>query len=377
MRFINNFLNMEKNMYDFTLCVVACTKKEKYAARLKDFVSTYGYILRNKNLKVKFVYLAEDEPRPSFLNKNDVWYNCLDVPMSMRFLKYIKECKNDSTWVMQVDDDSSTDIDLTFRMLNDSYNEDDAIIIMGGRSGNLELAQQRILRSMKIDNFFFESKNVDSWEGVPYFTHAWEPTIVSKDTIKRIKNWSRLEEYFKLCENDKPVFTDQPIYVVARIAKIATVEAPFLCPFDFASMYSGINKKGRYSHIHYITENWKYFTVFKKVLKDNLVFNTGEEAQKYLSSGSTVSLDTLKIILGNTWKFLGNGELYGLMRFNEDGTIAIYSNDNETYWDLENGAIRLLNKDKKPTSILHKINEDKFEGKFLFDNSITHTLTRI
>ena len=65
------------------------------------------------------------------------------------------------------------------------------------------------------------------------------------------------------------------------------------------------------------------------------------------------------------------------MRFNEDGTIAIYSNDNERYWDLENGSIRLLNKDKKPTSILHKINEDKFEGKFLFDNSITHTLTRI
>ena len=116
MRFINNFLNRKQNMYDFTLCVVACTKKEKYAARLKDFVSTYGYILRNKNLKVKFVYLAEDEPRPSFLNKNDVWYNCLDVPMSMRFLKYIKDCENDSTWVMQVDDDSSTDIDSTFKI---------------------------------------------------------------------------------------------------------------------------------------------------------------------------------------------------------------------------------------------------------------------
>ena len=376
MRFINNFLNRKQNMYDFTLCVIACAKKEKYAARLNEFISIYGYKLKNKNLKVKFVYLAEDEPRPSFLNKNDVWYNCLDVPMSMRFLKYIKDCENDSTWVMQVDDDSSTDIDSTFKMLNESYNADDAIMLMGGRNTDLESSQQRILRSMKIDNFFFESSDINKFEQIPYFTHAWEPTIVSKDTIKRIKNWSRLEEYFKLCENDKPVFTDQPIYVVARIAKIATVEAPFLCPFDFASMYSGINKKGRYSHIHYITEKWKYFTVFKKALKDNLVFNTGEEAQKYLSSGSTVSLDPLETISGNTWKFLGNGKLYGLMRFNQDGTIAIYSNDNERYWDLENGSIRLLNKDKKPTSILHKINEDKFEGKFLSDNSIIHKLTR-
>ena len=64
------------------------------------------------------------------------------------------------------------------------------------------------------------------------------------------------------------------------------------------------------------------------------------------------------------------------MRLNKDGTIAIYSNDNERYWDLENGNIRLLNKDKKPTSILYKINEDKFEGIFLSNTNIIHKLTR-
>ena len=363
-------------MYDFTLCVIACAKKEKYAARLKEFISIYGYVLKDKNIKVKFVYLAEDEPRPSFLNKNDVWYNCLDVPMSMRFLKYIKDCENDSTWVMQVDDDSSTDIDSTFKMLNESYNSDDAIMLMGGRNTDLESAQQRILRSMKIDNFFFESSDIKKFEQIPYFVHAWEPTIVSKATIKRIKNWNRLEEYFKLCRGNRPIFGDQTPYVVARLAKIPIVECYFLCPFQFASLYSGINKKGRYSHIHYINEKWNYFTVFKKALKENLIFNTEEETQKYLFSGSTVSINSSEKISGNTWKFLGNGKLYGLMRLNKDGTIAIYSNDNERYWDLENGNIRLLNKDKKPTSILYKINEDKFEGIFLSNNNIIHKLTR-
>ena len=35
-------------MYDFTLCVIACAKKEKYAARLKEFISIYGYVLKDK-----------------------------------------------------------------------------------------------------------------------------------------------------------------------------------------------------------------------------------------------------------------------------------------------------------------------------------------
>ena len=51
-------------------------------------------------------------------------------------------------------------------MLNESYNSDDAIMLMGGRNTDLESAQQRILRSMKIDNFFFESSDIKiGWDG--------------------------------------------------------------------------------------------------------------------------------------------------------------------------------------------------------------------
>ena len=51
---------------------------------------------------------------------------------------------------MQVDDDSSTDIDKTFEILNQYYDFNDPMMLMGGRNTDLESGQQRIIKSMKI-----------------------------------------------------------------------------------------------------------------------------------------------------------------------------------------------------------------------------------
>lgn len=380
MNFIGKFINMNimnNKIYDITLCTVACTKKEKYANRLKDYINTYGYKLRNNNIKIKFVFLVEDEPRPSFINKNDVWYNCTDIPFSMRWIKYLKENEVDSKWIMQVDDDSSTDIDKTLEILDQYYDCEDSVMLMGGRNTDLENTQQRILRLMKVNNFFYESEDITKFDGIPYFTHAWEPTILSKSGHKKIKNWNRLEEYYKLCKTHKPTFTDQAPYVLARLAKIPIAEAPFLCPFEWANMYSAINKQGRYSHIHYVTEKWSHYNNFKKAMKENISFNNEEETKIFLNNGITsYKYENQEDLSNTTWKFLGNGKLYGMIRLNSDGTVGIYSNDNEKYWEFKNGSIQLLNKDRQPTSILNKINDTKFEGKYLFSNDMIHKLVR-
>ena len=377
MNFIGKLLNMNENIFDFTLCIVACTKKEKYAARLKEYVSSYGYRQKNKSIKTRFVYLVEDEPRPDFIPQKDIWYNCPGIPMSMRFLKYLKDFDNNSSWVMQVDDDSSTDIDKTIEILNQYYDFNDPMMLMGGRNTDLESGQQRIIKSMKIENFFFESNDVTNFEGIPYFTHAWEPTIISKSGIKRIKNWKRMEEYYKLCKNNKPIFTDQTPYVAARLAKVPIVEAYFLCPFEWAHSYSCINKNGRYSHIHYVTDKWKSFEPFKKAMKDNIIFSNEEETKKYLLGNININKEeNAESLSGSTWKFSGNGKTYGMMRLNADGTIGIYSNDNEKFWEYKDQSLYIYNKEKKPTTILKKVNDNKFEGKFVLSDGMIHRLTR-
>lgn len=280
----NNIQRSDYSLYDFTICTLACTKQKKYADRLKDYIDFYGFRFNNKSLKIKFVFLVEDESRPDFLHKEHIWYNCPGLPMSMRWAKYLKDEHVDSKWIMQVDDDSSTDIDKTVEILNQYYDHQDSMLLMGGRNTDLELGQQNILKSMKIENIFFESNDISKFEGIPYFVHAWEPSIISYSGMHKMKKWDRLNEYFSLCKNIRPTFGDQTPYVIAKLSKIPIVEASFLCPFNWANMYSAINKQGRYSHIHYVTDKWNFFTNFKIAMKNNLTFENEKETKKYLSN---------------------------------------------------------------------------------------------
>ena len=258
-------------MYQLTLCILACTKKQKYYDRLKDYVSSYGYILKNNEIKVEFVYLVEDEEKPTFLRSTDVWFNCPNIPMSTRFMKYIKECNNHSDWVMQVDDDSSTDIDTTLRLLNKEYEKETPLILMGGCNTDIELALQTVLKSMGLGP-------------MNHFKHAWEPTVLTRSAIDIIKKWKRLDEFINLCIEHKPVFSDQPPYVLARLVGIPSFQAKFLHSFADAHLYSGISKQSIYSHIHYVTEKWDKFDNFKKAIHDGIIFETSALVLSYLET---------------------------------------------------------------------------------------------
>ena len=65
-----------------------------------------------------------------------------------------------------------------------------------------------------------------------------------------------------------------------------------------------------------------------------------------------------------------------MMRLNADGTIGIYSNDNEKFWEYKDQSLYIYNKEKKPTTILKKVNDNKFEGKFVLSDGMIHRLTR-
>lgn len=352
-------------MINFTFCVLACAKNEKYSNRLKDFVESYGYKNLNNEIKVKFVYLVEDEQKPSFMGDESVWFNCVGMPLSCRFLKYIKEIDDDSEWIMQVDDDSSTDIDKTVELLNQYYNHQDSMMLMGGRNTDLEHAQQAIVKAMGIDNFFFESANISQFDTHPFFVHAWEPTIISRTAVKIIRQWPRLDEYFELCIKQRPTFGDQTPYVAAKLAKVPIVECSFMSPFNKHAEYSAINPSGRYSHIHYITDKWDGYSDFKN---------------KMIKSKKGEAIEKPQPVKEDLWSFWGGTKgkesFYGKLKLNEDGTIGLYSNDNEFFWEKEGENIIFLNTRREKTCILVKINENEYSGEFLLNKHVNHKIKK-
>jgi hypothetical protein len=349
--------------YNITLCVLACAKNEKYKKRLLEFINEYGYKLTSQDIKVKFVFLVDDEPKPDFVGSDFVWYNCSGLPMSCRFLKYIKDEEAESEWTMQVDDDSSTDIDKTIELLDQFYDSKDAMILMGGRNTDLEMGQQNILRFMKVKNVFFGSKDISKFDTTPYFIHAWEPSILSHTAINRMKAWKDMDEFYGMCLNRRPTFGDQVPYVAAKLARVPIVECLFMSPFSKSNEYSAINANGRFSHIHYITDRWPDFKSFK-------------ESMRKARMGEIQSLDNEDL-----WDFhaieKGKHRNIGIVKLDKNGSIGIYSNENERYWEKRGESIVFMNSKNIVTAELSKISEDEYRGDFILDKGVVHVIKKM
>lgn len=350
--------------FDIALCVLACAKNEKYKKRLMEFMDSYGYKHQNKAIRFKIVFLVEDEPKPDFLGDDVVWYQCPGMPLSCRLLKYIKDEPVDCRWLMQVDDDSSTDVDKTMELLEQFYSSEDCVLLMGGRNTDLEPSQQSILRIMNIDNFFFGAKDINKFDTTPYFIHAWEPSIFSGRAIERMKSWDRLGEFFSLCLKYRPTFGDQVPYVAAKMAKVPIAECLFMSPFCKSEEYSAVVPNGRLSHIHYVTDRWSGYELFKnRMLESKGRPPTPPAEQKEM------------------WDFWseedGVRRHIGIMTFNDDKTIGLYSHYNEASWDRAGAKFMLINRENKPTTIMDRISDDEYAGKFLLNPRVTHRIVKI
>lgn len=68
------------------------------------------------------------------------------------------------------------------------------------------------------------------------------------------------------------------------------------------------------------------------------------------------------------------------MQLNNNGTIDIYNNTNEKYWEKsKEGVITLFDQNRTPTSLLYPQNNQVYLGDFLLDedNKIKHELRKI
>lgn len=83
---------------------------------------------------------------------------------------------------------------------------------------------------------------------------------------------------------------------------------------------------------------------------------------------------------GDCYEFWGgeNGkEYYGKITLDPDGSISLYNHFNESFWYFEDDLLIILNKNKKPTSILKKEKEGVYVGSFIDNPKIIHKLIKI
>jgi hypothetical protein len=85
----------------------------------------------------------------------------------------------------------------------------------------------------------------------------------------------------------------------------------------------------------------------------------------------------LPVVYENCWEFWGGEQnsqrFYGLMKFNDDGTIGLYDNFNEAFWEDRGEKRVILNRNKEPTCVMDKLNEDKYSGEFIPNRKVIHT----
>lgn len=357
--------------YQFKLAVLASAKKQKYVERLKDFIYKYGFKFTNKDtINIKIVFLAENEDAPNFILNNPL-FEWVDVKekLSTRFIKYIEQSKIDYEWIMQVDDDSSTDIDRSYELLNDFYDYVDPMMFLCSRTPDMDYNQQLILREMEIKNIFFGNIDINNYKDTPYFIHSWEGSLFSCGGAMKIKNHSILPRYLELTDKYLPGYGDNTPAVVAKICKVPVVESLFMSAWAHVEDYSAITPTGKLTHIHYVLKDWEGYQDFIDKMQENrsVVFNTNFK-----------DMDSLKPAEWLFGRKDGQANLvYAAITLDNDGSIKGYWCDNEKYWSLEDdGKIVFFNKDKEKTTVFSKINDTEYNGTFLQDNKTIHFLKK-
>ena len=87
-----------------------------------------------------------------------------------------------------------------------------------------------------------------------------------------------------------------------------------------------------------------------------------------------------KVTLEDCYDFWGDHDArrhHGILRLNKDGTVGFYNHPNESFWRLEGDTITLMDRNKKPTSVLNKVEEGRYVGNFIPDPKSIHKLIKL
>lgn len=352
-------------MHDLILCVLATTKNN----RISQF-SKIGYKKTNK-YKYKIVYLINEENKPENLDGD--WFNCPGIHHSTRLIYYLKHTNDQSRWFMQVDDDSCTDIEKTIDLLDYFYDFQDCLMLTGSSSyfptvpryvdrtpkmetlfsNTIDPKLQQVLKDMKIQNLFIQTDDLNRFENIPRLCHGWEQNVFSNGAFVKLKKYNRTQEFINNCIKNRPEFSDEVPFIFSKIAKIPISQCYFFSPLPEIEEYTGINKSGRFSHVHHVTENLDLTIHLTNIIENNICFNNKKEIEKYLEKNIENSewiffhIDKNKIIARCAIKFesdqsikITNVEFANNFEINFNHTKYEFENKK---WKLKESNIEIIN----------------------------------
>lgn len=87
-----------------------------------------------------------------------------------------------------------------------------------------------------------------------------------------------------------------------------------------------------------------------------------------------------RVEIDDLYEFWGGPEgdkHYGVVRLMSSGRVGLYNNQNESFWKIEDDSIVILNALNKPTCVMKKVGDGRYEGPFLGASKSLHRLVSL
>ena len=315
--------------YDLMITCMFSFSQEKYIKALENFFK-YG-LLNIKNRRIILNVLIAEKDYDNFLKYKPPCdfkvFTFKNDNVSEKIYTFYKEnmdyISQSTRWHIQVDDDSSTDIDGLITKLDQIYDPSIPIHMICGALNDLN----RTVKNMLIE-YNFPIQEVDGlFQFTPnHWRHEWEFSIQSNSFFKKIKDSTFFNDILYTLSQTK-MFSDHGLSLLALLNKIPIVSCRFA---HYANILENFSLNGgRYYHIHYLND-----PNYKNILNLNFI---------------------LENIVGKDMIFYGFDEHKGYSHYcssfklNKDNTIES-CHENEKFWSADDKSLYIKDMNKNITS---------------------------
>ena len=315
--------------YDLMITCMFSLSQEKYIKALENFLK-YG-LLNINNRKIILNILIAEKDYDNFI-KYHIPYNFKiftfkDDNVSEKIYNFYKNnsdyISESTRWHIQVDDDSSTDIDGLITKLDEIYDPSIPIHMISGALNDLNNTVKSLLNKY---NFPIEESN-GLFKFTPnHWKHEWEFSVQSNSFFKRIKDSTSFHDILDTLSKAK-MFSDHGLSLLALLNKIPIVTCRFA---HYANILENFSLNGgRYYHIHYLKDiNYKNILnlnfILENIVEKHMIFYGFNE-----HSGYTLYCSNFKL--------------------NKDNTVDS-CNENEKFWSVHEDLLYIRDINKHVTS---------------------------
>lgn len=319
--------------------------QEKYVKAIENFIK-YG-LLNINNRKIVLNVLIAEKDYDSFIQlkfpcefriftfKNDVVSEKI-----YNFYKYNADYIAElARWHIQVDDDSSTDIDGLITKLDQIYDASIPIHMICGNLSDLDHTVKNLLIKY---NFPVQELSKPLRFTPNYWKHEWEFSAQSNAFFKKVSKSLLFDDVLDTLSKTK-IFSDHGLSLLALLNKIPLTTCTFAHYSNILENFS-LNG-GRYYHVHYLNDlNYKNIInlnfILENIVGKNIIFYGFDEHKGYAHYCSKFKL-------------------------NKDNTIES-CHENEKFWSVTDDSLQIKDASKNVTSFFQTNFKIFNEEKILF-----------